>query len=214
MKEVRGEQLSPKLHAKLLGRYIEWHRQAKKDRVPWKRLEQVMEGKAEAIPPKYISGTKLLRKYQGEVYEVIIEYKGQISGGQHEAILTEELFNRVQKQLAENNHAHKLGIRQKITSLLGGILFDDANNRMGPHTLRCPHGWGNSAEGKQLILQQSCNISCTVGEARDRRGLENTATAITRVFLLREGRNTLRAPCPRWGRVKWRNLLSGFLRKN
>lgn len=80
---LRGEQLSPKLHAKLLGRYIEWHRQAKKDRVPWKRLEQVMEGKAEAIPTKYVSGTKLLRKYQGEVYEVTIEDKGYLYKGEN-----------------------------------------------------------------------------------------------------------------------------------
>lgn len=51
--------------------------------------------------------------------------------GEHQRILDDRLFRRVQQQLAEQSVTRR-GRRSGQISLLGGILFDDRGNRMSP----------------------------------------------------------------------------------
>ncbi|MGA3304195.1 MAG: recombinase family protein [Methylovirgula sp.] len=69
------------------------------------------------------------RIYVGEV-----AYRGEIHKGEHEAILDRDLFEAVQRKLAEGAVQRREG-RSKSKSILSGLLFDDRGNPMSPsHT--------------------------------------------------------------------------------
>lgn len=65
--------------------------------------------------------------YLGEIVHKDITYAGE-----HEAIIERDLWERVQKQLAENRVAFKTDLRVESPSFLKGLLFDSAGNRMSP----------------------------------------------------------------------------------
>jgi DNA invertase Pin-like site-specific DNA recombinase len=70
------------------------------------------------------------RIYIGEVVHRDASYPGE-----HSPIVDLELWDRVQALLAENRTAFDDGKRTPSTSLLKGLIFDDAENRMTPsHT--------------------------------------------------------------------------------
>jgi hypothetical protein len=52
--------------------------------------------------------------------------------GEHEAIVDQKLWDEVQQVLAENRQALKTGAHFASGSLLKGLIFDDAGNRMSP----------------------------------------------------------------------------------
>ncbi len=66
------------------------------------------------------------RFYVGEV-----SYRGEIHKGEHEAILDRELFDAVQRGLAERGVQRKRA-RAKSKSILTGLIFDDRGNLMSP----------------------------------------------------------------------------------
>ena len=66
------------------------------------------------------------RFYIGEV-----NYKGEIYPGEQPVILNRELFERVQKSLAER-WAHRTRTRTPFARLLTGLIFDDAGHHMPP----------------------------------------------------------------------------------
>jgi len=67
------------------------------------------------------------RTYIGEV-----THKGNVYPGEHDAIVDRELWDRVQKQLAENRQGHRTRATAKEPSLLTGLLYDERGNRMTP----------------------------------------------------------------------------------
>jgi site-specific DNA recombinase len=66
------------------------------------------------------------RFYLGE-----ITYRGEVHRGEHEPILTRDLFEAVQAKRAANAVARQVQLRG-AAALLTGRLFDDRGNRMSP----------------------------------------------------------------------------------
>ena len=66
------------------------------------------------------------RFYIGEVV-----YRGEVLRGEHEPILSRDLFDAVQEKLAANAVARQVRLRGSA-ALLTGRLFDDRGNRMSP----------------------------------------------------------------------------------
>jgi site-specific DNA recombinase len=66
------------------------------------------------------------RFYIGEV-----AYRGEVHRGEHEPILTHELFAAVQAEIAANDVARQIRLRGSA-AILAGRLFDDRGNRMSP----------------------------------------------------------------------------------
>lgn len=66
------------------------------------------------------------RTYLGEIL-----HRGQRYEGEHEAIVSRELFDAVNEQLAQQSHG-KSQARAATTSILAGRIFDDRGHRMTP----------------------------------------------------------------------------------
>ena len=72
------------------------------------------------------------RIYRGEMV-----HKGKANPGEHEAIIDEELWERVKLRIAENTVERKLRRTSKEASLLAGVICDGLGRRMSPsHTVR------------------------------------------------------------------------------
>ena len=67
------------------------------------------------------------RLYRGEV-----AHKGNVYPGQHEAIVSADLWQIVQDKLATNRRARTMGLGAEAPSLLSGLLFDGDGKRMTP----------------------------------------------------------------------------------
>lgn len=81
---------------------------------------------------KPFSSGNLYKILSNKVYLGKIVHKDKVFDGQHEAIISEELFERVQELLKSNAVIRKHAINAKEGSLLTGLLFDDKGNRMIP----------------------------------------------------------------------------------
>lgn len=66
------------------------------------------------------------------VYIGQIRHKGQVYSGQHSAIISQELWDTVQAQIADNKQGNLRRQSAPSMSLLAGILFDDQGNRLHP----------------------------------------------------------------------------------
>lgn len=64
------------------------------------------------------------------IYIGEIEHKGTRHAGQHEAIIDDDLWDKVQASLADNTYARHAGTNTKNPSLLVGLLYDEAGNRL------------------------------------------------------------------------------------
>lgn len=77
---------------------------------------------------------------KGHLYKILenktyigkIEHKGKVYEGLHEAIIDENIFEKVQKILSKNRLKNSVSSDKKNPSLLAGKLFDDKNNYMSP----------------------------------------------------------------------------------
>jgi site-specific DNA recombinase len=76
---------------------------------------------------------------QNRIYRGEIVHKGQSYPGEHAAVIDSALWDRVQTRLSENRVERNIGIRVKNPSLLAGLLFDDAGQRITP-THAVKHG--------------------------------------------------------------------------
>jgi site-specific DNA recombinase len=65
------------------------------------------------------------RLYLGE-----ITHKGQCHRGEHEAIISRELWDQVQTQLRGDNQGRRSGVRVESPSLLTGLIFDGEGNKL------------------------------------------------------------------------------------
>jgi site-specific DNA recombinase len=95
------------------------------------------------------------RLYRGE-----IGHKGAIYAGDHEAIVDQALWDKVQTQFASNAAVRRSGKSSKEPSLLAGMLFDGEGNRMTPsHTLK---------SGKRYRYYISNNLIAGANRGRER----------------------------------------------
>ena len=79
----------------------------------------------------------LYRLLTNPVYRGIISHKGEVYPGEHEPIVCEELWRRVQTTMAERTQGHSRRLKAKDPSLLAGLLFDGEGRAMSPsHTLK------------------------------------------------------------------------------
>jgi hypothetical protein len=69
---------------------------------------------------------------QNRIYRGEITHKGDAYPGEHNAIVDEVLWDRVQAVLAENRVARAIGADAKYPSLLAGLVFDDSGERLTP----------------------------------------------------------------------------------
>jgi len=61
-----------------------------------------------------------------------LPYKEHIFDGLHEAIISKDIFKKVQELLANNRRDHKVKARAEDKSILSGLLFDDNDNKFYP----------------------------------------------------------------------------------
>jgi DNA invertase Pin-like site-specific DNA recombinase len=66
------------------------------------------------------------------VYIGQIRHKGQVYPGQHPAIISQELWDAVQAQIADNKQGNIQRQSAPSMSLMAGILFDEQGNRLHP----------------------------------------------------------------------------------
>jgi site-specific DNA recombinase len=75
---------------------------------------------------------------RGHLYKILsnplyigeIEHKGVRHPGQHPALISRDTWDVVQAQLAANRHANRSRANTKSTSLLAGLIYDEAGNRL------------------------------------------------------------------------------------
>ncbi len=79
----------------------------------------------------------LYRLLTNPVYRGLISHKGEVFPGEHEPIVSEELWCRVQTTMAERTQGHSRRLNAKDPSLLAGLLVDGEGRAMSPsHTLK------------------------------------------------------------------------------
>ena len=72
------------------------------------------------------------RIYLGE-----ISHKGQCYAGEHEGIISRELWDQVQTRLRGDNQGRRSGVRAESPSLLTGLIFDGVGSRLtASHTVK------------------------------------------------------------------------------
>jgi len=81
---------------------------------------------------KPFSRGALYHVLQNHLYRGEIVHKGQAHPGEHAPIIDQTLWDAVQGQLAANTAERHPGTRTRPPSLLTGMLFDGAGNRMTP----------------------------------------------------------------------------------
>ena len=77
---------------------------------------------------------------KGHIYKILsnklyigkIVHKENVFEGLHESIISDELFNQVQKILEKNRVDNSCGEKKESHSLLAGLLYDDKGNKMSP----------------------------------------------------------------------------------
>lgn len=87
-------------------------------------------------PPKYVQ----LPFWPGHLYRILINpayiglvaHKDQVHKGEHAAIISRELWDKVQQKLLSRTPGSKSGAAAKEPSLLAGIMFDGNGERMTP----------------------------------------------------------------------------------
>ncbi|MFL6388739.1 MAG: recombinase family protein [Terriglobales bacterium] len=69
---------------------------------------------------------------QNPIYLGKIQHRDASYAGEHDAIIPQELWDKVQDQLRANNKVRRSGSNSKSPSLLVGLLYDEEGNRFMP----------------------------------------------------------------------------------
>ena len=79
----------------------------------------------------------LYRLLTSPVYRGMIAHKRELFAGEHDAIVAQELWDRVQAQMLGRTQGHARRLKAKNPSLLVGLLFDAVGRAMTPnHSLK------------------------------------------------------------------------------
>ena len=84
------------------------------------------------IGGKSLARGALYLMLQNRIYRGEIVHKENSYPGEHKAILDDALWNAVQKRLADNRVDRQIGAGASEPSLLAGLIYDDAGERMTP----------------------------------------------------------------------------------
>ena len=78
---------------------------------------------------------------QNRIYLGEITHRDESFAGQHQAIVAQELWDKVQARLAANNQARRNGSSAKCPSLLSALIYDELGNRFTPsHAVKNGNG--------------------------------------------------------------------------
>lgn len=69
---------------------------------------------------------------QNPIYIGKAVHKGKVYQGEHKAIIPQALWDRVQATIKQNRNQDRAKSNSKDSSLLKGLVYDDAGNRMSP----------------------------------------------------------------------------------
>lgn len=87
---------------------------------------------------------------QNQLYRGKIAHKGEVYPGQHDAIIDEELWQKVQEKLASNRYARSLSAGATAPSMLAGLIVDSEGHAMTPtHANKSVRGEGGGALPKR-----------------------------------------------------------------
>ena len=87
----------------------------------------------EVVGGKSFSRGHIYRILTNPIYIGKIQHKDKIYEGEHEAIISQELWEQVQSLLKANASNRKTLGNSKSNMLLAGLLYDDQGNRLVPH---------------------------------------------------------------------------------
>jgi site-specific DNA recombinase len=113
---------------------------------------------------------------QNRIYRGFVTHKGNAYPGEHSAIIDEPLWNEVQDALSRNRVDRTNGSNARNPSLLAGIVFDEAGDRLTPsHAIK-----------KGTRYRYYVSRSLIVGPANDRpRGRRIPAAELEGIVLAR-----------------------------
>lgn len=97
-----------------------------------KLMHYLKENKIKTKTDKYFSKGQLYHLLANKIYIGKITHKDKIYDGEHEAIICDEIFEKVQKLLYENKIDKTCGVKYSSNSLLAGLIYDDLGNKMTP----------------------------------------------------------------------------------
>lgn len=97
-----------------------------------KLMHYLKENEIKTRTDKNFSKGQLYHLLANKVYIGKIIHKDKVYDGEHEAIISEEIFEEVQKLLYENKADKTCGTKCSSNSLLAGLIFDDKNSLMTP----------------------------------------------------------------------------------
>ena len=97
-----------------------------------KLMHYLQENEIKTQNDKNFSKGQLYHLLANKVYIGKITHKDKVYEGKHEAIISDEMFEDVQKLLYENKVDKTCGTKCSSNSLLAGLIFDDKNNLMTP----------------------------------------------------------------------------------
>lgn len=97
-----------------------------------KLMQYLKENEIKTKTDKYFSKGQLYHLLANKIYIGKITHKDKIYDGEHEAIICDEIFEKVQKLLYENKIDKTCGVKCSSNSLLAGLIYDDLGNKMTP----------------------------------------------------------------------------------
>ena len=97
-----------------------------------KLMHYLKENEIKTKTDKYFSKGQLYHLLSNRVYIGKITHKDKVYDGEHDAIICDETFEKVQKLLYENKVDKTCGVKSSSNSLLASLIYDDKNNLMTP----------------------------------------------------------------------------------
>lgn len=97
-----------------------------------KLMHYLKENEIKTRTDKNFSKGQLYHLLANKVYIGKITHKDKVYDGEHEAIICDEIFEKVQKLLYENKIDKTCGVKCSSNSLLVGLIYDDLGNKMTP----------------------------------------------------------------------------------
>lgn len=81
---------------------------------------------------KAFSRGALYQMLQNRLYRGEVAHRGNVYPGQHQGIISDELWQRVQTRIVDNRHNRKIGAYAENPSLLAGLIFDARGQPLTP----------------------------------------------------------------------------------
>lgn len=103
-----------------------------------KLMHYLKENEIKTKTDKYFSKGQLYHLLSNRVYIGKITHKDKVYDGEHEAIICDDFFEKVQKLLYENKVDKTCGVKSSSNSLLAGLIYDDLGNKMTPSHSNSP----------------------------------------------------------------------------